>query len=143
MKNVLLPAALAAIIFCGWRLLEGRTVTYSVPLSYVAKAETSAVDPIILTRTHRDDSVRLEVPRGGTETDASLYAGPALPPTGSAPLASIRIFGGSSTSGGAKPVLDLTGLKDGNYLVHYTSCAAGAVIHVVLATKEESGHPIR
>lgn len=129
MKNMLLPLCLTAALLCGWRMLEGSSITYAVPFNYIARAETSAVDPIIVVRRHQDDSVRLEVPSGGTGTSAILYRD--WDSSLQAPLGTTK-----SSGGHAPPALDMTGLKDGNYTLHYLSCGAGAVMHVVLATKD-------
>jgi hypothetical protein len=102
-------------------------IIYTVDFDWLEGCETGKGDcnPVILERRSIDDSIRMIFPSGGTSTVIDLYTlMPERP-----------LLEDHKRAGEGRPLLDLTGLPDGNYRTQMYSCGLGGGFTVIIQTR--------
>ncbi len=107
---------------------------------YMKACETGTADckPVMISRQTFKDSIQLILPIGGSQSNVNLYTidsafinwtkGGLKEEPG--PIRSDERFFGQGN-----PMLDLTGLQDGNYVVWMTSCNLEGIINMTISTR--------
>lgn len=96
-------------------------------------------DTLVVQRPNRDQRFFLEFPHGGTQTGVDLYELERFLAVRDDYMeldyAVLRHDGGTITSG-QSPILNLTALDDGYYMIHYLSCHMVSEIRLQLTTEK-------
>jgi len=120
---------------------NGNKIVHKVEFNYMEGCETGKGDckPVVLIRQSLQDSIKVIFPIGGTASSVHIYpdtsfirwirGNPSDQPT---PLRN-----DNKTFSEGNPILDLTGLPDGKYIPHMSSCNLGASFEVIIKTEPQ------
>lgn len=109
-----------------------QTVFYEVDAPYIDSCELGRnCPPIIIKRASIQQEVIVSFPIGGTQTDVYLYASKSNG-LKTEPIRHDRRFIQQG-----KPVLNLTGLADGEYPCSLMACSLGGPFTLMLQTDEK------
>lgn len=96
-------------------------------------------DTLVVQRPNRDQRSFLEFPHGGTQTDVYLYELQRFLTVRDDYMEldyAVLRHDGSTINSGQSPILNLTALEDGYYMINYLSCSMASEIRLQLTTEK-------
>ena len=123
------------------QITTNEKITFQVEADYIEGCETGKGDcsPIIITRQNSSDSIILNLPIGGTQSDVFLYDAVVFKKwmKGKLKVDPTPLLHDQKFIGQGNPQLDLTGLADGKYKMHFLSCGLGGIFELIIRTEED------